>query len=131
MAGARTVLHLHQYRLVCAAGTCLDPKGEDCTRCHGRNTLPGVRLRCRGSLPEAVVYGAALPLWSRRLVEQADALVTPSAFTIDRLRTMGAPLDGRDVKVIAKCRRARIRPNPGAATLVAPRTAAATAPSTR
>jgi glycosyltransferase involved in cell wall biosynthesis len=100
-AGARTVLHLHQYRLVCAAGTCLDPKGEDCTRCHGRNTLPGVRLRCRGSLPEAVVYGAALPLWSRRLVDQADALVTPSAFTIQRLRAMGAPLDGRDVKVIA------------------------------
>ena len=24
-AGARTVLTLHQYRLVCAAGTCLDP----------------------------------------------------------------------------------------------------------
>jgi glycosyltransferase involved in cell wall biosynthesis len=99
--GARTVLHLHQYRLVCAAGTCLDPKGEDCTRCHGANTLPGVRLRCRGSLPEAAVYGAALPLWSRRLVEQADALVTPSAFTIQRLRAMGAPLAGREVKVIA------------------------------
>ncbi len=40
-AGARTVLHLHQYRLVCAVGTCLDPAGEDCTRCHGRDTTAG------------------------------------------------------------------------------------------
>ena len=51
-AGARTVLHLHQYRLVCAVGTCMDPAGEDCTRCHGRDTRPGLRLRCRGSLPD-------------------------------------------------------------------------------
>ena len=42
-AGARVVLHLHNYRLVCAVGTCFT-QGEDCTRCHGRNTLPGVRL---------------------------------------------------------------------------------------
>ncbi len=100
-AGARTVLHLHQYRLVCAVGTCLDPAGEDCTRCHGRDTRPGVRLRCRGSLPDALVYGAALPLWSRRLVEQADALVTVSRFTLDRLHALGAPLEGRRVEVIA------------------------------
>ena len=39
-AGARVVLHLHNYRLVCAVGTCFT-RGEDCTRCHGRNTLPG------------------------------------------------------------------------------------------
>ena len=45
--GARVVLHLHNYRLVCAIGTCFT-HGEDCTRCHGRNTLPGVRLNCRG-----------------------------------------------------------------------------------
>ena len=100
-AGARTVLHLHQYRLVCATGTCLDPSDHDCTRCHGRRTFSGVRLRCRGSLPEAAIYGAALPMWSRKLVEQADALVTPSNFTIERLRTMGAPLEGREVTVIA------------------------------
>ena len=39
-AGARVVLHLHNYRLVCAVGTCFT-RGADCTRCHGRNTLPG------------------------------------------------------------------------------------------
>jgi glycosyltransferase involved in cell wall biosynthesis len=99
-AGARTVLHLHQYRLVCAAGTCLDPAGEDCTRCHGRDTRPGVRLRCRGSLPDALIYGAALPLWSRRLVDEADALVTVSSFTLERLRALGAPIEGREVAVI-------------------------------
>ncbi len=45
--GARVVLHLHQYRLVCAIGVCFT-RGAECTRCHGRNTLPGVRLNCRG-----------------------------------------------------------------------------------
>jgi len=46
-AGAGVVLHLHNYRLVCAVGTCFT-RGEDCTRCHGRDTAPGVRLNCRG-----------------------------------------------------------------------------------
>ncbi len=100
-AGARTVLHLHQYRLVCAVGTCLDPDGLDCTRCHGRDTTPGLRRRCRGSLPDAAVYAAGLARWSARLVAEADALVTPSRFTLDRLRQLGAPIDGREVHVIA------------------------------
>src|SRR6476646_6608486 len=59
-AGARVVLHLHNYRLVCAVGTCFNSHGEDCTRCQGRNTWPGVRLNCRDTGPEAAVYGAAL-----------------------------------------------------------------------
>ena len=66
-AGARVVLHLHNYRLVCAVGTCFT-RGEDCTRCHGRNTLPGVRLNCRGgSRAESAAYAAGLALWQRRL----------------------------------------------------------------
>src|SRR5947199_8626632 len=65
-AGARVVLHLHQYRLVCAVGVCFTD-GAECTRCHGRNTLPGVVHRCRGSLVEAGVYAAGLALWQRRL----------------------------------------------------------------
>jgi glycosyltransferase involved in cell wall biosynthesis len=100
-AGARTVLTLHQYRLVCAVGTCLDPSGHDCTRCHGRDTRPGVRLNCRGGRADAVVYAAALARWSGRLVESADALTTPSAFTLARLQELGAPLRGRPVHVIA------------------------------
>jgi glycosyltransferase involved in cell wall biosynthesis len=99
-AGARVVLHLHQYRLVCAIGVCFT-RGAECTRCHGRHTLPGVRLNCRGSLPEAVAYGASLALWQRRLVEQADALVVPSAFARERLRALGAPLPWERVSVLA------------------------------
>src|SRR4051812_29568191 len=90
-AGARVVLHLHNYRLVCAVGTCFT-HGEDCTRCHGRHTLPGIRLNCRGTGAEAVVYGAALAAWQRRLTEHADAIVVPSAFAHERLRTLQAPL---------------------------------------
>src|SRR5205814_9608347 len=79
-AGARVVLHLHNYRLVCAVGTCFT-HGEDCTRCHARNTWPGVRLNCRGgSRAESAAYGAGLALWQRRLTEHADALIVPSEF---------------------------------------------------
>jgi glycosyltransferase involved in cell wall biosynthesis len=99
-AGARVVLHLHQYRLVCAIGVCFTG-GEECTRCHGRNTLPGVRLNCRGSRAESVAYGAALALWQRRLVEQADAVIVPSAFARERLRALGAPLPWERVRVLA------------------------------
>jgi glycosyltransferase involved in cell wall biosynthesis len=94
-AGARVVLHLHNYRLVCAVGTCFT-RGEDCTRCHGRNTLPGVRLNCRGgSRAESAAYGAGLALWQRRLAASADAFVVPSAFALRRLEELGAPLGGR------------------------------------
>src|SRR5438876_7146344 len=94
-AGARVVLHLHQYRLVCAIGVCFT-RGADCTRCHGRDTLPGARLNCRGSVPESLAYAASLALWQHRLVEQADAIVLPSAYAWERLRELGAPLpDGR------------------------------------
>jgi glycosyltransferase involved in cell wall biosynthesis len=99
-AGARVVLHLHQYRLVCAIGVCFT-RGEECTRCHARNTLPGVRLNCRGSRPEALTYGAALSLWQRRLVEQADAVLVPSEFARARLRELGAPLRWDRVRVLA------------------------------
>ena len=93
-AGARVVLHLHNYRLVCAIGTCFT-RGEDCTRCHGRNTLPGVRLNCRGSRAESLVYGASLALWQRRLAEAVDAFAVPSEFALGRLEELGAPLGGR------------------------------------
>jgi glycosyltransferase involved in cell wall biosynthesis len=99
-AGARVVLHLHQYRIVCAIGVCFT-RGAECTRCHGRNTLPGVRLNCRGSLPEAAAYGASLALWQRRVAEQADAVIVPSAFARERLRELGAPLDWEHVHVLA------------------------------
>jgi glycosyltransferase involved in cell wall biosynthesis len=90
-AGAAVVLHLHQYRLVCAIGICFRD-GHECTRCHGRNTGPGVLLNCRGSLPEALAYGAGLAAWQPRLAAQVQAFVTPSRFAEARLRQLGAPL---------------------------------------
>jgi glycosyltransferase involved in cell wall biosynthesis len=99
-AGARVVVHLHQYRLVCAVGVCFT-EGEECVRCHGPNTLPGVLRNCRGSRAEALAYAAGLSLWQRRLVEQADAVVVPSEFARERLRELGAPLPWERVHVLA------------------------------
>jgi glycosyltransferase involved in cell wall biosynthesis len=102
-AGARVVLHLHNYRLVCAVGTCFT-HGEDCTRCHGRDTAPGVRLNCRGgSRAESLAYAAGLALWQRRLAEAADAIVVPSAFALARLRQLGAPIG--DARVLGSVQR--------------------------
>ncbi|WP_354699246.1 glycosyltransferase [Paraconexibacter sp. AEG42_29] len=109
-AGAATVLHLHNYRLVCAVGTCVDPAGEDCTRCHGRRTGPGLRQGCRGSLPEAAVYAAALATWQARMVRHADVVVVPSAAAADRLHALGAPVDG--VRVVPHVVRAAADPSP-------------------
>jgi glycosyltransferase involved in cell wall biosynthesis len=90
-AGARVVLHLHQYRMVCAIGVCFRD-GQECTRCHARNTLPGVVLNCRGSRLESVAYGAGLSVWQRRLAAQADVVVVPSRFAGERLQALGAPI---------------------------------------
>jgi glycosyltransferase involved in cell wall biosynthesis len=98
--GARVVLHLHQYRLVCATGVCFTA-GSECTRCHGRNTLPGVVHNCRGARSEGLAYGASLALWQRRLVGQAHAVIVPSVFARERLRELGAPLDFERVHVLA------------------------------
>ena len=96
-AGARVVLHLHNYRLVCAVGTCFDAHGADCTRCQGRNTAPGVALGCRGSRVEGAAYAASLALWQRRTVQGADAIVVPSEAAAVRLRALRAPVRSLEV----------------------------------
>jgi len=99
-AGARVVLHLHQYRLVCAVGVCFTD-GRDCTRCHARNTLPGVVHNCRASRAEALAYASSLALWQRRMAELADVVVVPSRFAERRLAELGAPLPAGRVRVLA------------------------------
>jgi glycosyltransferase involved in cell wall biosynthesis len=89
-AGARVVLHLHNYRLVCAVAIAYR-EGETCTRCHGQNTMPGVRLRCRGNLPEAAVYGAALSRYQPTILETVDEFIVPSEAAVARLASMGLP----------------------------------------
>jgi glycosyltransferase involved in cell wall biosynthesis len=76
-------------------------QGEECTRCHGRNTLPGVLRNCRGSRAEALAYGAGLALWQRRTLDQVDAVLVPSEFARERLRALGAPLPWERVHVLA------------------------------
>ncbi len=99
-AGARVVLHLHNYRLVCAVGTCFNSRGEDCARCQGIDTTPGIRLGCRGTGPEAAVYGAGLALQQRRLTAHADAFVVPSRPAATRLHQLRAPVDPRRLHVV-------------------------------
>src|SRR3954470_16618528 len=111
-AGARVVLHLHNYRLVCAVGTCFNSHGQDCTRCQGRDTRPGVRLNCRGTGPEALVYAAGLSLWQRRLLAQVDAIVVPSAFAVERLRALRAPMEGTPLHVVPQVQRSFANESP-------------------
>jgi glycosyltransferase involved in cell wall biosynthesis len=99
-AGARVVLHLHNYRLVCAVGTCFNARGEDCARCHGRSTLPSVRLNCRGgSRVEAATYALALARHQRALTRHADVIVVPSQMAAYRLKALRAPIE--EVHVVA------------------------------
>lgn len=91
LAGARVVLQLHNYRLVCAVGTCVRD-GEDCTECHGSDTRPGLRHGCRGGRAEGAAYAAGLALQRRPLVAGADVVVVPSRAALGRLHDLGAGL---------------------------------------
>jgi glycosyltransferase involved in cell wall biosynthesis len=89
-AGARTVLHLHNFRLFCAIAVAYRD-GAPCHRCRGRDTLPGLRLRCRGSLSEAAVYAAALHRQQPHLFECSDRFITVSHAHGNRLIELGLP----------------------------------------
>jgi glycosyltransferase involved in cell wall biosynthesis len=89
-AGARTVLQLHNFRLFCAVGVAYRD-GHPCHECTGRNTLPGLAHRCRGSLAEAGVYAAALSAQEPRLLASADRLIALSHGHAALLRAHGAP----------------------------------------
>jgi len=89
-AGARTVLHLHNFRLFCAIGVAYRD-GAPCFRCRGRDTRPGLRLRCRGSLPEAAVYAAGLAIQQPRLFRESDAFLCVSHALASRLAELGLP----------------------------------------
>jgi glycosyltransferase involved in cell wall biosynthesis len=89
-AGAAVVLHLHNVRIFCATGFG-ERDGAPCTRCRGRNTLPGLVLNCRGSLPEAAVYATALARHQPRLLAVVDRFVAPSEAARAQLALRGLP----------------------------------------
>jgi len=95
-AGARTVLQLHNFRLVCAIGVAYR-EGTVCHRCRGRNTLPGVRLRCRGGFAESAVYAAGLARQQPRILAATDRFITLSEATRMQLGELGLPLERADV----------------------------------
>lgn len=89
-AGARTLLHLHNFRLFCAIGIAYRD-GAPCFRCRRDHTRPGLRLRCRGSLPEATVYALALRRQQPPLLEHVDQFVAVSGALAAHLRDLGLP----------------------------------------
>ncbi len=91
-AGAAVVLHLHNVRLFCAIGVA-SRDGGPCFRCHGRNTLPGLVLNCRGSVPEAAVYAAALARHQPAVFRAVDTLLAPSRYAVGQLALLGAPAE--------------------------------------
>jgi glycosyltransferase involved in cell wall biosynthesis len=95
-AGARVVLHLHNARLFCAIGVAAR-EGAPCFRCRGRNTVPGLVLNCRGSIPEAVAYAAGLALHQPLALDSTDRFVAPSAWAAGQLARLGVPADRLDV----------------------------------
>jgi glycosyltransferase involved in cell wall biosynthesis len=95
-AGARVVLHLHNFRLFCAiAVACRD--GGPCFRCRGRRTLPGLLLNCRGSVPEAAAYAAGLSLHQPRVFAAVDRFIAPSRAAARKLAELGVPAERLEV----------------------------------
>src|ERR671911_424491 len=95
-AGAAVVLQLHNLRLFCAIGVAARDGGP-CFRCHHRNTLPGLLLNCRGSLPEAAVYAVALARHQPLVFDSVDRFVVPSSYAAGQSALLGVPGDRIEV----------------------------------
>jgi glycosyltransferase involved in cell wall biosynthesis len=91
-AGARTVLHLHNFRLFCAIGVAYRD-GSPCFRCREGDTLPGLWRACRGSVAEAAVYAAGLRRSLGPLLEHTDRFLAVSGATAGRLVELGLPAE--------------------------------------
>ena len=95
-AGARVVMHLHNYRLVCSVAITYRD-GAPCTLCHGRNTLPGLRHRCRGGVAESFAYATGISRAQPRVLAAVDRFAVPSAAARERLGTLGLPTERMQV----------------------------------
>jgi glycosyltransferase involved in cell wall biosynthesis len=95
-AGAAVVLHLHNVRLFCAIGVAARDGGP-CFRCHHRNTIPGLVLNCRESVPQALVYATALARHQPAVFENVDRFVVPSEYAREQSALLGVPGDRIEV----------------------------------
>ena len=91
-AGAKVFLHLHNYRLFCNVYAGFRD-GRPCFRCRGRNTLPGLALNCRGSLPESAAYAVGLSRHQPEVLRAVTRFVTPSEAARKRLTWLGLAAD--------------------------------------
>jgi glycosyltransferase involved in cell wall biosynthesis len=94
--GATVVMQLHNLRLFCAIGVAARDGGP-CFRCNHRNTLPGLVLNCRGSLPEAAVYAASLARHQPRVFQNVDRFVVPSSYAAGQSALLGVPAERLEV----------------------------------
>jgi glycosyltransferase involved in cell wall biosynthesis len=124
-AGAAVVMQLHNLRLFCAIGVAARDGGP-CFRCHHRNTLPGLILNCRGSLPEAAVYATALARHQPLVFDSVDRFVVPSSYAAGQSALLGVPADRLETLphyLPAEAFSERSRAGEGAHALVASRLA--------
>jgi glycosyltransferase involved in cell wall biosynthesis len=124
-AGARVVMHLHNFRLFCAIAVAFRD-GAPCFRCRGRLTLPGLVLNCRESVPESAVYAAALAAQQPAVFRVVDAFVAPSAYAVGQLVGLGVPADRIEAlphHLPERAMAARSRADGGAYALLAARLA--------
>jgi glycosyltransferase involved in cell wall biosynthesis len=93
-AGAAVVLTLHNYRLMCVAGTFFRD-GKICEDCVGRALLPGVVNACyRASRPQSAVLTAGVALARRpALLASVDRFVVLSRFMREKYVASGFPTD--------------------------------------
>ncbi|MEA2407033.1 MAG: hypothetical protein QOE69_1152 [Thermoleophilaceae bacterium] len=123
--GAAVVLALHNLRLFCAIGVAARDGGP-CFRCHHRNTLPGLVLNCRESVPEAAVYALALARHQPAVFQHVDRFVVPSEYGARQSALLGVP--GERIRVLphylpAEAFAERSRAHEGGYALVAARLA--------
>ena len=116
-------MQLHNLRLFCAIGVAARDGGP-CFRCHHRNTLPGLLLNCRGSLPEAAAYATALARHQPLVFDSVDRFPVPSSYAAGQSALLGVPADRLEVVphyLPAEAFSERSRAGEGAHALVAAR----------
>lgn len=99
-AGIPTVMTLHNYRLLCIAGT-LFREGRHCTDCVGRMPLPGVLHRCyRGSALMSTVAASGLALQRAKSTWEkfVDLFLVPTDAAREVLVQGGLPAERIRVK---------------------------------
>lgn len=95
---APVVMTLHNYRLVCAAGTPFRD-GAICTDCFGGSVVPSLRHRCyRHSLFATIPLAASIALYRRRLPKWVTRFVVLSEFQRRQMLAYGFPAE----KVVVK-----------------------------